>query len=470
MDNQRTSRHFDENLKVFLLSLKTAASMEKKYPKEVEMLYQQTAFLPEQAGYRQRIWHIINDIYSIPVCAACGTEVKWHHVKKSYNKFCSTKCANADPDKKNLIQQTIKQRYGVVSYAQKDMNEQTLISLSSKLWLIDQHVNQKLPLYQIAQNLNVDPTTLTNYMKRHKIDVCSYSHDSYHQREIANVISEITNSKILTNTKIIPPYEIDIFIPQHNLAIEYCGLFWHSDSHKRIDKNYHFKKYLKCKEQGIRLITIFEDEWLYKRDIVIATLRYILHSPLTNKIYARNTTIKQITTRQRREFLNHTHIQGDGRGSINLGIFNHEELIGVGTFFRQKDHTYVLNRYASSVQIVGGFSKLIQFFHQLTKCKTIITFADLRWSEGNLYQQTGFNADLLIPPDYFYLNQQKTKRIHKFNYRHKNLPRLLPKYDPQISEWENCKNNQVYRIWDCGKIRYVKTISIKHEELENSYT
>lgn len=60
--------------------------------------------------------------------------------------------------------------------------------------------------------------------------------------------------------------ELDIFIPELNLAIEYNGIAFHStyDSTgnlpKYVDKEYHLNKYLTCKENNINLLHIFEVE------------------------------------------------------------------------------------------------------------------------------------------------------------------------------------------------------------------
>ena len=66
---------------------------------------------------------------------------------------------------------------------------------------------------------------------------------------------------------IIAPLEIDIFIPSKNIAIEYDGLYWHSSnkfSGRTIEKKYHLNKTEQCLKKGIKLIHIFENEWILK--------------------------------------------------------------------------------------------------------------------------------------------------------------------------------------------------------------
>jgi len=69
------------------------------------------------------------------------------------------------------------------------------------------------------------------------------------------------------------PYEIDILIPDHRLTIEFCGLYWHRDGHVD-DKRYHLRKLEEVEKKGFRLITIFEDEWLERPEVVKSRLRH----------------------------------------------------------------------------------------------------------------------------------------------------------------------------------------------------
>jgi len=102
---------------------------------------------------------------------------------------------------------------------------------------------------------------------------------------------------------------------------------------------------------------------------------------------------------------------------------------------------------------VGGFSKLLSQFMRSVEIQQLITFADLRWSQGHLYEINGFILDRVLPIDYQYVDGEM--RIHKFNFRHKYLPTKLLNYDPTISETANTAQNGFYQIYDCGKLRYV---------------
>lgn len=88
---------------------------------------------------------------------------------------------------------------------------------------------------------------------------------SIEEKELSNWVKSIYNGKVLENNRsLIYPYELDIYLPEINLAIEYDGLFWHCNYLK--DDNYHLNKTNLCEERGVKLIHIFEDEWKYEKD------------------------------------------------------------------------------------------------------------------------------------------------------------------------------------------------------------
>ncbi|MBR4316364.1 MAG: hypothetical protein IKP65_05310 [Alphaproteobacteria bacterium] len=69
-------------------------------------------------------------------------------------------------------------------------------------------------------------------------------------------IKSIYPYDIIENDKtMIKPYELDIYIPEKQVAIEFDGIYWHNEENK--PKNYHLMKTELCEEKGIHLIHIF---------------------------------------------------------------------------------------------------------------------------------------------------------------------------------------------------------------------
>lgn len=100
-------------------------------------------------------------------------------------------------------------------------------------------------------------------------------HLSKNEDEIAEFLTQYY--KIVRNNRsILNGLELDIFIPEVNIGIEYNGLRWHSDKFK--DKNYHLNKLNLCLSKGIKLIQIFEDEYIKNKELVLTKLFRILNN------------------------------------------------------------------------------------------------------------------------------------------------------------------------------------------------
>lgn len=352
---------------------------------------------------------------------------------------------------KAKTKQTLNALYGKDYTNQQHISTEILCQLNDKDWLYNEHVVLKQSLTQIANNLKINDTTVGKYLHQHGI-ITQLFFTSMGEQEIRTFVDSLKVETCYNVRDIIPPYELDIYIPKHGLAIEYCGLYWHSEQRGK-HRQYHETKYKKCKEQNIQLLTIFEDEWSKRQEQIKQKILYLLKQS-TITVYARNTTVVALNTTQKDQFLEINHIQGTGPGSVTYGLIYNTQVVAVMSFIKQPNNEYVLNRYATNCSVPGGFSKLLKHFQQNNHWRKITSFADLRWSNGNLYEATGWTLDKILPPDYSY-SPDGHVRLHKFNYRRKNLPKLLKTFDPKLSETQNCDANNILRIWDCGKLRYV---------------
>ena len=155
------------------------------------------------------------------------------------------------------------------------------------------------------------------------------------QIDLYNYIKENYNGEILVNQKILNPYEIDIFLPDINLGIEFNGLYWHSNIHKSDD--YHLKKYNKSIENNIRLITIWEDDWIFRKDICKSFLLNKLQKT-KRKIYARKCIIKDVYDNENVLFLQNNHLDGNFASEIRYGLYYEGELVFMMTFNKLDDN------------------------------------------------------------------------------------------------------------------------------------
>lgn len=286
---------------------------------------------------------------------------------------------------------------------------------------------------------------------------------SKYEKELQTFLND-NNISFNSNRQILIGKEIDILIEDKKLGIEFNGLKWHSEWFGKKDKNYHLNKTLKCNEKGYGLIHIFEDEYVYKKDIVLSKLKHLLklnsHLP---KIGGRKIKVKEIYKSDAEFFLNKNHIQGFTSSTTYIGGFYGDELIAVMSFkiINNNSANWELTRFATQPSYVyqGVASKLFKYFIRSYDPSSIISFADRRWTpwkDNNLYIKLGFTLDSINKPDYKYYNElvDRHQRFHKFGFRKQKLHK---KYNLPLTmtETEMVKELGYDRIWDCGLFKFV---------------
>ncbi len=468
----------------------------------------------EAKDYYDKYMKIENEEF----CLFCGKITKFKNMNLGYQKYCNLKCSNNDPNRKqkfkesylsndmeqinNKRKKTNLKRYGnenanlsdIVKNKTKDIfiekfgvdNPMKLEKYQLKSSSIRQEkfINNNIPRILEALDLKLlseykgahiehsfecikclhQFNSIWNYIQQGKrCPKCFPNGTSSFEDDLINYLNSININNIQRNCKTLirniktnMPLELDIYIPDKKVAIEFNGLYWHSEKFIN-DKNYHLNKLKLCEEKDVFLITIFEDEWLSKQDIVKSRLKQILQITNSQRIHARKCQIKEIDSKVKNEFLEKYHIQGNDSSVIKLGAFYNDELVSVMTFAHgniSKGSKYVkdiweLNRFAinNDYRIPGIASKLLKYFQRNYEWNQIFSYSDRRWSQGNVYYKLGFELDSITKPNYWYLKQGK--RIHRFNLRKTSDE---PK---DITEWLLRKEQGYDRIWDCGNLKFI---------------
>ena len=280
------------------------------------------------------------------------------------------------------------------------------------------------------------------------------------ENELLDFIKNHYNNEILThNRKILnKELELDIYLPELKLAFEFNGLYWHSELFK--ENNYHLNKTEECEKLDIRLIHIYEDDWLYKQDIVKSRILNLLGK--SNKIMARKCEIKEIDNNDLiRTFLEKNHIQGFIGSKIKIGLFYNEEIASLMTFGNLRKPTnqkltvgsYEMLRFCNKLNtnIIGGASRLFKYFIDHYKPKEVISYADRSWSSGNLYKKLNFKLTHKTQPNYYYIIDRYRK--YRFNFSKYKL--IREGSDPTKTEHEIMLEKGIYRIYDSGSLKYV---------------
>lgn len=293
--------------------------------------------------------------------------------------------------------------------------------------------------------------------------LCFKRSEKFEENELFDLLKSITADEIvhgIGGKKIIPPFELDFYIPTRKIAFEFDGLYWHSEDNGK-DKRYHLAKTEMCEQIGIRLIHVFEDEWIYRRDIVSSRVRNILGC-YEHTVYARKCHVEEIDQHMSGDFIEKNHIQGNCSDKIRLGLFLDDELVSVMTFGASrfnKKYDWELLRFCNKLNyhVIGGAGKLLKYFERKYNPKNLISYADRRWSVGNLYDKLGFSKVGVSVPSYSYV--KNGRRLSRIGFQKHKLNKILEKFDENLSEVENMKNNGYFRIWDCGNLVYAKEYS-----------
>jgi len=414
---------------------------------------------------------------------------KCYNNKEKQKQTCLTKynvdCTFKDKNIKEKTKQTNIRKFGVEIPSQNLTIKNKIICgvkntlriKNKKLWAKKLNINENNVEYTIDGELiisnlckNHDDFVINISLLKNRLiqkveNICTKCNPinenvSIKENEIRNFINnelKFKTSKIKIENK-----EIDISISDYKLGIEFNGLFWHSELYK--DKNYHLNKTNLCEQQGIQLLHIFEDEWVNKKEIVKNIIKSKLDL-IDNKILASECIIKEINNITASKFLNDNHIQGNINCKIRLGLFYNNELISVMVFGKKKiaienknNHKdeYEIYRFCDKLNthVINGASKLLDFFVETYHPKSILTYVDRRYSQGNLYKELGFTFVENTKPNYFYFNN-KTKELKKhYRYSFKKDNLVKQGFDLNKTEHQIMQERGYLQIYDCGQIKF----------------
>lgn len=248
--------------------------------------------------------------------------------------------------------------------------------------------------------------------------------------------------------------ELDIYVPSARFSVEYNGLYWHS--HANRSAFYHANKTAAARRSNISLMHVFEDEWRDKPEIVKSMILSRLGmSP--NKIGARSCSLRELTSRERKEFFEDNHIDGDTAAAKAWGLIRGETImyaISTRKPFHKRDSTMEVARCCprKGHNVQGGLSRLIAAVKEDCRkagIKTLMTYVDTRLGGvGKGYGTAGFKATSKTPPRFWWTNFKN--RYNRFKYKADSKNGL--------TEAAVAESAGVVKIWGCENIVYVLEI------------
>ncbi|QFR55812.1 putative Hef-like homing endonuclease [Yersinia phage JC221] len=392
----------------------------------------------------------------------------WETRKEKYGVggFSEEGLQNIRAADRNIDQakQTCIERYGVDNWAKSDeakriLSEHQQQAKNSRLhlpeWLYDRDQfaeKWKQGIHSVVAESGCGYNLIYRLSVEYNLRNMSISQA---ETEICDFLDSLGVEYVCRSRSIIPPLELDVYIPAFNLAIEYDGIYWHSSGNIATDsviKKKHITKTDMCEDKGIQLLHIFENEWqdLNKQEIWKSVIKNKLK--MNTRIHARKCIKKEIPVSVANKFCHYNHLQGTCAASIAYGLFYNDTLVMVCTFGKSryaKGKTELLRMCSEKgLTVVGGASKLL-------KEHSFISYANRRWSSGNVYEKTNMDRVSISPPSYYYTDGNILHHRSQFMKHH--LANVLDNFDPELTEYENCYNAGYRRIWDCGTIVFEKS-------------
>lgn len=429
-----------------------------------------------------------------PSCLICGGETRYVSLSEGFKKYCAADASQAavlsgriggkikhqwnrgktKHDDARLLQQSIKMSGEGNPFYGKRHNTETIrknadahrlkfVDVISRLsidvpsvsilsdWKSYESQNSLLKILCKRCSLQ-DEVSFFNLMRCWRCKSCNPV-GSRQQLEISAFVKSLGFEVEDSTRSVIPPLEIDVWVPSKKIAIEYHGLYWHSGGREStFEKNRHRKKYEICASAGIKLIQIFSDEWIEKKEICQSIIQNALGLNQT-KLNARDCVVKEISTKEAQEFLDKTHISGYTRCKHKFGLFHCEfGLVGIAT-----TRTPIQGRWGNlselarmsflqGVTVRGGASKLLEKVKKqalIDGFEGVLSYADLRFGTGSVYEKCGLACVGESQINYWYTDG------------HKRIDRFAFKAQPGKSEKQVTEEAGVRAVWGSGNKIFV---------------
>jgi len=452
--------------------------------------------------FKEKMYHYVHDIKEKTSCKNpnCNNETKYRNSTLGYYDYCSIPCISSDPKIKDIKEKKSYEKFGTKTpgmnidikakmiktnnerYGGNSPKNNFEIIKKSTSSFIKTKIKKNLEKYKHLNLFEVDynkksfrfhcnkghdfEIDMYSFRNRKKIntEICTICNpinsfsNSGQEIQLQNFIKNNYNGEILLNNRNIIGSELDIYIPELKISFEFNGVYWHNELYK--SPNYHLEKTELSEKNDIKLIHVYQDDWMFKQDIIKSRILNLLGK--SKKIYARKCEIREITDNKIiRDFLNQNHLQGFIGSQFKIGLFYQEELVSLMTFgFQRKsmgtksiEGSYEMIRFCNKLNtnVIGGASRLFKYFIDHYSPNEVISYADRSWSSGDLYEKLGFKLVHKTKPNYYYVFDGFRK--HRFGFRKDVL--IKNGADPNKTEHEIMLERKIYRIYDSGHLKYI---------------
>lgn len=360
----------------------------------------------KSAEGKEKFKKIIKEKYGEDIVSTLQLDETKEKIKQTNLEKYGVKSPMQNNDIKEKIKQTNSEKYGVEFHTQKHIEPKKLAEFHDDEKFIElynsfNYVSDIMEYFGIISESTV-------HQRAKKLNLpTKYNLVSKEEQELADFLSQYTRVE-QSRRDIIKPKEIDIFLPEFNLGIEYNGIYYHSTKFSKITPDYHIEKTKRMNNLGYSLIHIFSDEWNNKPDIVKSVLLDALGKN-DIKIYSQQTNIHEVSANQSDDFLQKNHVKGKYFSDIRYGLFYGNELVSLMTFSRSisnKNYEWEMVRFCNKLntEVVDGASKLLKHFVK-NYGNSIISYSDKRWHNDGFHDILGFQKIGDTKPECYMINK-----------------------------------------------------------------
>ena len=302
----------------------------------------------------------------------------------------------------------------------RDFHAATVKKLNLGIEVVEK-INSRSRVYKCSKGHFFKKNT-NNFLQSPTCPECAPRSKS--EDEFYSVISQLADFK--RNVKIANSnLEYDFYCAKNKLAIECCGEYEHSNLFK--DKYYHKNKYQLASASGVTLLQFWEHEFFEQPEIVKSVIMSKL-GKFSTRYYARSLALKPVPKNEEKEFFKKNHLQKYTPSVACSGLYLNDELV-CALSIRLVGKDIEIARFATKLncQVVGGFSRLVKEFKERAKKEKVklFTYANARYSCGNVYIKSGFKFVKHTVPDFFFL--KNGRKLNRRTAWKNNVLKALPK-------------------------------------------
>lgn len=416
----------------------------------------------------------LDDIQELNPCY-CGNHVTI--LDRKVSEFCSKECSYKSKERSELTSKrmkenateylakrkaTMKDLYGHEFNFQRESVKEKISApkiglekaaiLNDYNWCYQKYELEKLSATDIGLEIGVNYGTVLGYLQKHCFNIRQSTNRSKEERKLQSWFEEsYSELEILYNTK-VNNKEYDFYIPSKNLAIEINGLYWHSNK----PSEYHLNKSNNLPD--VHVFHFSDLDILTKFSLITSMIKVKLGD--CTKIFARKCEVRSVSYKESSNFEIENHIQGTAMSKIRYGLYYNNELVTLMTFgvprFDKKSQWEIIRMCSKqNLLIIGGASKLFQHFIKTYSPQNIMSYCDIRYGTGNVYDKLGMIYKRNTAPGFVWIDKHGTKPISRFQTQKNQLRKWLPNYDETLSQAENMLRAGYRQYFDCGNKVYV---------------